>query len=55
MIWSATAAAAGPVIASLIGDHHPGSERGRVYGHILFCARRTYPGDVAAAGDTRTR
>lgn len=28
-------AAAGPLVASLVGDYFPGSERGRVYGYIL--------------------
>jgi predicted MFS family arabinose efflux permease len=28
-------AAAGPLVASLVGDYFPGSERGRVYGFIL--------------------
>lgn len=36
-------AAAGPMIASLIGDYFPGSERGRVYGYILT-------GDLLGAG-----
>jgi MFS family permease len=36
-------AAAGPMIASLIGDYFPGSERGRVYGYILA-------GDLLGAG-----
>lgn len=36
-------AAAGPIIASLIGDYFPGSERGRVYGYILT-------GDLLGAG-----
>jgi predicted MFS family arabinose efflux permease len=36
-------AAAGPMIATLIGDYFPGSERGRVYGYILT-------GDLLGAG-----
>jgi predicted MFS family arabinose efflux permease len=36
-------AAAGPMIASLLGDYFPGSERGRVYGYILT-------GDLVGAG-----
>lgn len=28
-------AAAGPVVASLIGDYFPGEERGRIYGYVL--------------------
>lgn len=36
-------AAAGPVVASLIGDYFPGGERGRVYGYILA-------GELAGAG-----
>jgi MFS family permease len=40
LLWSrlflgAVTAAAGPVIASLVGDYFPASERGRVYGYIL--------------------
>jgi MFS family permease len=31
----AVTAAAGPFIASLVGDYFPGSERGRIYGFIL--------------------
>ena len=31
----AVTAAAGPVVASLVGDWFPGSERGRIYGYIL--------------------
>ena len=31
----AVTAAAGPFVASLVGDYFPGSERGRVYGYIL--------------------
>src|SRR5262249_25874847 len=31
----AVTAAAGPFVASLVGDYFPGSERGRVYGFIL--------------------
>lgn len=36
-------AAAGPLVASLIGDYFPASERGRVYGYILA-------GELAGAG-----
>jgi MFS family permease len=40
LLWSrlflgAVTAAAGPLIASLVGDYFPASERGRVYGYIL--------------------
>jgi predicted MFS family arabinose efflux permease len=40
LLWSrlflgAVTAAAGPVIASLVGDYFPASNRGRVYGYIL--------------------
>jgi MFS family permease len=35
LFLGAATAAAGPMIASLIGDYFPGSERGRVYRYIL--------------------
>jgi predicted MFS family arabinose efflux permease len=40
LLWSrlflgAVTAAAGPLIASLVGDYFPASQRGRVYGYIL--------------------
>jgi predicted MFS family arabinose efflux permease len=47
-------AAAGSMIASLIGDYFPGSERGRVYGYILtgdllgVGVGFTVTGDIAA-------
>jgi MFS family permease len=31
----AVTAAAGPIVASLVGDYFPGSDRGRIYGFIL--------------------
>src|SRR5213079_3152273 len=31
----AVTAAAGPLVASLVGDYFPSSERGRIYGYIL--------------------
>jgi MFS family permease len=35
-LWlGAVTAAAGPVVASLIGDYFPGGERGRIYSYIL--------------------
>jgi len=39
----AVTAAAGPVVASLVGDYFAGAERGRIYGYILA-------GEVAGAG-----
>jgi MFS family permease len=39
----AVTAAAGPVVASLIGDYFAGAERGRIYGYILA-------GELAGAG-----
>ena len=39
----AVTAAAGPFVASLVGDYFPGSDRGRVYGFILA-------GELAGAG-----
>jgi MFS family permease len=36
-------AAAGPLVASLIGDYFPASERGRIYGYVLA-------GELAGAG-----
>src|SRR6059058_971955 len=36
-------AAAGPMVASLVGDYFPASERGRIYGYILA-------GELAGAG-----
>ncbi len=36
-------AAAGPIVASLIGDYFPGAERGRIYGYVLS-------GELAGAG-----
>jgi MFS family permease len=36
-------AAAGPLVASLVGDYFPASERGRIYGYILA-------GELAGAG-----
>ena len=43
LVLGVATAAAGPMIASLIGDYFPGSERGRVYGYILT-------GDLLGAG-----
>ena len=39
----AVTAAAGPVVASLVGDYFAGAERGRIYGYILA-------GELAGAG-----
>ena len=35
LFLGAVTAAAGPMVASLVGDYFPGSERGRIYGFIL--------------------
>lgn len=43
LVLGVATAAAGPMIASLIGDYFPGSERGRIYGYILT-------GDLLGAG-----
>jgi len=50
----AVTAAAGPIVASLIGDWFPSSERGRIYGYILTGellgagAGFAFTGDIAA-------
>jgi MFS family permease len=43
MFLGAVTAAAGPLVASLVGDYFPSSERGRIYGYILA-------GELAGAG-----
>jgi len=41
----AVTAAAGPVVASLVGDYFAGAERGRIYGYIL---RESWQAQVSA-------
>ena len=43
LFLGAVTAAAGPLVASLVGDYFPASERGRIYGYILA-------GELAGAG-----
>ncbi len=43
LVLGVVTAAAGPVVASLVGDYFPGWERGRVWGYILA-------GELAGAG-----
>jgi MFS family permease len=43
MLLGGVTAAAGPLVASLVGDYFPSSERGRIYGYILA-------GELAGAG-----
>ena len=43
LVLGGATAAAGPVVASLVGDYFPSSERGRIYGYILA-------GELAGAG-----
>jgi MFS family permease len=44
MLLGGVTAAAGPLVASLVGDYFGSAERGRIYGYILA-------GEVAGAGD----
>jgi MFS family permease len=43
MLLGGVTAAAGPLVASLVGDYFPAAERGRIYGYILA-------GELAGAG-----
>jgi MFS family permease len=35
VLLGAVTAAAGPIVASLVGDYFPSAERGRIYGYVL--------------------
>ncbi len=43
LVLGAVTAAAGPIVASLVGDYFPARERGRIYGYILA-------GELAGSG-----
>jgi predicted MFS family arabinose efflux permease len=43
LVLGAVTAAAGPIVASLVGDYFPAAERGRIYGYILT-------GELAGSG-----